>query len=56
MNSDEKLEWVLYSENSNPFVEMKEIKGFVYVKSSSNVCLKIKINDPRQIELHDTEI
>lgn len=56
LNSDETLEWVLYSEDSNPFVEMKEVEGFVYVKSSSNICLKIKINDPRQIELCDAEI
>lgn len=56
LNSDNKLRWVLYSEDSNPFIEMKEIEEFVYVKSSSSVCLKIKTNNPREIELCDIKI
>lgn len=56
LNSDDKLIWVLYSENSNPFVDMKEVEGVVYVKSSLNICLRIKINDPREIELCDIKI
>ncbi|ECX5102165.1 hypothetical protein F6H62_21880 [Salmonella enterica] len=52
LDENKNLVWVLYSEESNPFINVSEyIPDIIIVESSSNIRLKININNPMDLEL-----
>ncbi len=52
LDRNKKLIWVLYSEESNPFVNISEYTpDIIIAESSSNIRLKIDINNPIKLEL-----
>ncbi|MHA8111788.1 hypothetical protein ACX122_01425 [Kosakonia cowanii] len=52
LDENKKLVWVLYSEESNPFINVYEyMPGIIIVESSSNIRLRININNPVDLEL-----
>jgi len=52
LDGNKKLVWVLYSEESNPFINVSEyMADIVIVESSSNIRLRININNPVDLEL-----
>ncbi|CTW30168.1 hypothetical protein [Escherichia coli] len=52
LDEDKNLVWVLYSEESNPFINITEYTSdIIIVESSSNIRLRININNPVDLEL-----
>lgn len=52
LDSNKSLVWVIYSESSNPFINVDEDdSGNIFVESSARVKLKININNPINLEL-----
>ncbi|ANO87882.1 hypothetical protein KV337_004988 [Escherichia coli] len=52
LDENKNLVWVLYSEESNPFINITEYTSdIIIVESSSNIRLRININNPVDLEL-----
>ncbi|WP_322047531.1 hypothetical protein [Paraburkholderia sp. J67] len=52
LDEDGNLVWVIYSEKSNPFIDIFEIDdGYVVAKSSARYALKIALDNPIKIGL-----
>lgn len=52
LDTNKNLIWVIYSETSNPFINIIEYRtGNILVESSANFKLRIDVIDPMNIEL-----
>jgi hypothetical protein len=52
LDKNHELIWVIYSEESNPFINiMEEQENIVTVESSANFKIKIDVNDPVNLEI-----
>ncbi|WP_260451537.1 hypothetical protein [Listeria cossartiae] len=52
LDESKNLLWVLYSETSNPFVNiMEECEGIVVAESSANFKIRLDVNKPTSLSL-----